>query len=188
MKPPRSTKRTYVQGKTFGVRTLLRATGAHWDDVRKAWWFSDHETARRTVLSIMQGRSERLELVDIDAGEEPRIIARARFQNRTYYVIGESDGEASKELTLLDLDGMVTLQAPLSGRHLPEPTLGAVITHRYARPHTLREIHAFAAQARTFGTKRCVCTCHQQLIIRAGERCKRCRCYPDAKLFSRQAS
>lgn len=99
--------RVYVLGQTYALRDALRAAGGHWDSARRAWWVG---RAKRAEIEAVIAReataateTERAPAADDrKPREDARVLARAAYKGKDYYVIAETRDGARRLLAARD--------------------------------------------------------------------------------------
>jgi hypothetical protein len=92
-------QRIYIVGHTYPIRDRLRSAGAHWDGDRGAWWIG--AAKRADIESVIAAASAAAASQGPDRGA--RVLGRARYRDREYYVLAKSrDG---RRLLLAFRDG-----------------------------------------------------------------------------------
>lgn len=123
-------RRLYVQ-TAYGEPAVaaLKSLGAHWDAEQKAWWISPKKRAEVEEILVGADRKEdeakeRGDPIPKEDADDIRLVGKATYKGRTYYVRAVTrDGHRCR---LVTLDQSLDFWAPLTG----EGDL-ATITKRY---------------------------------------------------------
>lgn len=144
-------RRYYVLGNTYPMRDQIRAAGCRWDDERRAWWTGKQAVAQELVQGAVAAPV--VEIVPLDATV---ITGRARYNNKTYYVLWAgttSAGTPGAKLCFRDGSRIFWAKAGVP----------VEILTRYDRPRSIAQLRAYAEQrkAEQAGTVECpVCVRH----------------------------
>ncbi len=129
-------QRIYLVGNTFPLKDRIKQLGGHWDGERKQWWLSSRKAKEAEAL-----------LAEVNAAESPvhplgedadqvRLVGKATYKGRTYYVRALTLDGTRCRLTTLDqsLDFWAGLgdgadQAQIVKRYQPREERGM-----YGRP------------------------------------------------------
>jgi uncharacterized protein YbjT (DUF2867 family) len=121
MAPPLTTQidgtRLYLLGSTYAIKDQLRAAGCHWDGERKAWWIG---RAKADAIQALLGSVPTAPTsaaptttppVSSDRRPDPtsRVIGRATYKGRDYYVLAETRDGARR--LLASRDGAISFWA-----------------------------------------------------------------------------
>jgi hypothetical protein len=162
--------RVYLLGDTYPHRDAIKAAGGNWDSGRRAWWMG---AAKLPAVQELVARLEATPAPPIVIGEGSRIVARARYKGRYYYVLwmgALADGAQKAHLTVLD--GSIDFWADLGAceimkRYPPREYRGR------ATYTTLGSIRRFIAQQSNRITRQGRCTeCDH--MGPAGRTCEEC--------------
>ena len=138
------------EGRRFYLRTpyghavvpLLRSLGAKWDPESKRWWVGSakEDAARRAVTESGSEKAKE------DAAKEKKVIGKAAYKGRSYYVEWAGETKHGPAAKLTTLDGKIEFWAPTVDRGDGKET--AAITKRYREPMSLGKIQRFIERAK----------------------------------------
>ncbi len=130
-------RRVYIQTK-YGESCVgaLKQLGAHWDAERKAWWLSaaKREAVERIVATSAPVSPEVAETERLKR-DCANIIGTARFEGRSYYLVGEGTNSHGQWFRLMFRD---------DSKAFFKAAGEVEITKRYAKPMTLAKLQEFA--------------------------------------------
>lgn len=130
-------RRFYLRGNTYPIKDSLRSSGAKWDADERAWWTSKQEVADKFAKAedVKQDRN------DSNEGENLRVIGRANYKGKSYYVVWQGMTRAGFEgWKLAFSDGTKTFWTK-QGEQPP------TWVKSYDKPKTIRELREYAARA-----------------------------------------
>lgn len=90
-------RRYYFVGNTFPIKDQLRDAGAKWDAERKQWW-----TGKADIAQQLSGD---VQAQDPDDGLDKRVVGRAQYKGKSYYVVWHGrtrSGEHAAKLCFRD--------------------------------------------------------------------------------------
>lgn len=96
-------QRVYIVGNTFPVKDQLKKAGCHWDGERRQWWIGAAKAA--AIEAIVAAPAAPAE----ESGDDVRLIGKAMYKGRTYYVRALS-GDRTRA-RLISLDGRIDFWA-----------------------------------------------------------------------------
>lgn len=146
-------QRVYVTGNTYAIKDALRAAGCHWDGDRRAWWIGAKK--RAAVDHLLNAPLPAAE--DVEAARLKRdrdnILGTAKYDGKTYYVVGRGTNDRGEWVRLMFRDGRKTFFKPLAE---------VEIVKTYRRAQTLEGLQEFAERRkREQETGVCECWCHR---------------------------
>ena len=141
----REGRRTYISGDTRIYRNELKEAGAHWDPEKVAWWIGSHAVAEALVARLCTPEKTEAVKAETEARmlerDKAAILGRAKYQEKTYYLVGEGFSESrGRWCRLLFRDGSKTFFADASK---------VTILKRYEREMSLSRLQEYADEQKS---------------------------------------
>lgn len=129
--------RLYVTGTPFALKDSLKAAGCHWDTDRRAWWIgaTKRNKIEHLIAQPIASASEEEQQAERLKHDQQNILGTAKFNSKSYYLVGSGTSARGEWVRLLFRDGSQTFFKPSSE---------VEIVKRYAKPTTLAKLQAFA--------------------------------------------
>lgn len=149
-------RRWYIRGNTYAAKDALRDAGCKWDPDQKAWWTSKEDVAKK--FEGAEATAPKAETPD-----NIRVIGKARYKGRSYYVRWAGVTKYGYSLRLTTLDAKIDFWAsgidPRTAQPGQQPgEREAVWEKTYQEPKTLGSIQRFIErekEADERGEERC---------------------------------
>lgn len=126
--------RIYFLGNTFPIKDQIKRLGGHWDGDRKAWWIGAAKASEAEKLVSNLSSSTTATAEKPKVGDDSKVVAKAKYKGRTYYVLwmGRCNSGAEKaHLTVLD--GSIDFWVDLSACEIVKHYQPREVTYGYGR-------------------------------------------------------
>ncbi len=163
-------RRVYLTGDTYAVRDRIKAIGGRWDPDRRAWWVGSAKKAEAESLAAGLSSAEAPAAPEAEDPSRVKIVGKARYKGRTYYVRYAGETKRGYACRLTTLDGRVDFWADLArpGEACDGSGDVAVIVKTYRpREYRGREEYMTLASLQRF--------VEDAAKVKAGGECPRCR-------------